>query len=85
MSNFTIEQLEAILVENLKKAIDPLQKSDTYFMSSSRHVPTSDNFISLFVPLHEKFLQFDWLRAVVFQHNLKYVHVKITNLLREVV
>ena len=35
--------------------------------------------------LLEKFLQFDWLRAVVFQHNLKYLHVKITNLLRVVV
>ena len=34
--------------------------------------------------LHEKFLQFDWLRAVVFQLNLKYLHVKITNLLRVV-
>ena len=32
MSNFTIEQLEAVLVEKLKTAIDPLQKSDTYFM-----------------------------------------------------
>ena len=35
--------------------------------------------------LHEKFLQFDWLRAVVFQLNLKYLHVKITNLLWVVV
>ena len=35
--------------------------------------------------LHEKFLQFDWLRAVVFQLNLKYLHVKITNLLLVVV
>ena len=35
--------------------------------------------------LHEKFLQFDWLRAVVFQLNLKYLHVKITNLLWAVV
>ena len=35
--------------------------------------------------LHEKFLQFDWLRAVVFQLNLKYLHVKITNLLAVVV
>ena len=33
--------------------------------------------------LHEKFLQSDWLRAVVFQLNLKYLHVKITNLLWE--
>ena len=30
-------------------------------------------------------LQFDWLRAVVFQLNLKYLYVKITNLLRVVV
>ena len=28
---------------------------------------------------------FDWLRAVVFQLDLKYLHVKITNLLRVVV
>ena len=33
---------------------------------------------------HEKFLQFDWLRAVIFQLNLKYLLVKITNLLRVV-
>ena len=38
-----------------------------------------------FILLHEKFLQFDWLRAVVFQLNLKYLHVKITNPLRVVV
>ena len=31
--------------------------------------------------LHEKLLQFDWLGAVTFQLNLKYLHVKITNLL----
>ena len=31
-----------------------------------------------FILLHEKFLQFDWLRAVVFQLNLKYLHEKIT-------
>ena len=41
--------------------------------------------IIAFIILHEKFLQFDWLRAVVFQPNLKYLHVKITNLLRVVV
>ena len=35
--------------------------------------------------LHEKFLQFDWLRSVVFQLNLKYLRVKITNLLWVVV
>ena len=41
--------------------------------------------ITSVILLHEKFLQFDWLRAVVFQLNLKYLHVKITNLLRVVV
>ena len=35
--------------------------------------------------LRGKFLQFGWLRAVVFQLHLKYLHVKITNLLRAVV
>ena len=35
--------------------------------------------------LHEKFLRFDCPRAVVFQLNLKYLHVKITNLSWEVV
>ena len=34
---------------------------------------------------HDKFLHFDWLRAVVFQLKLKYVLVKITNLLWVVV
>ena len=38
-----------------------------------------------FILLHEKLLQFDWLRAVVFQLDLKYLHVKITNLLQVVV
>ena len=35
--------------------------------------------------LHEKFLKFDWFRAVVFQLNLKYLHIKITTLLHVVV
>ena len=34
--------------------------------------------ITAIILLHENFLQFDWLRAVVFQLNLKYLHVKIT-------
>ena len=33
-----------------------------------------------FILQQEKFVQFDCLRAVVFQLNLKYLHVKITNL-----
>ena len=36
----------------------------------------------VYVVLREKFLEFDWLRAVVIQRNLKYLHVKITNLWR---
>ena len=32
--------------------------------------------ISVMILLHEKFLQFDWLRAVVFQLNLKYLWYK---------
>ena len=41
--------------------------------------------VTYIIQLHEKFLQFDGLRAVVFQLNLKYLHVKIINLLRVVV
>ena len=41
--------------------------------------------VSNIILLHEKFLQFDWLRAVVFKLNLKYLHVKITTLLWVVV
>ena len=41
--------------------------------------------ISKFILLHEKFWRFDWLRAVSFQLNLKYLHVKITKLLRVVI
>ena len=41
--------------------------------------------IWIIILLHEKFLQFDRLRAVVFQVNLKCLHVKITNLLLVVV
>ena len=43
------------------------------------------NKVLRIILLHEKFLQFYWFRAVVFQLNLKYVHVKITNLLWVVV
>ena len=41
--------------------------------------------INAVILLDEKFLQFDWLKAVVFQVNLKYLHVKITNLFKAVV
>ena len=38
----------------------------------------TEKTIRSFILLHEKFLLFDWLRAVVFQLNWKYLHVKIT-------
>ena len=38
-------------------------------------IKESINAIIVFILLLEKFLQFDWLRAVVFQLNLKYPHV----------
>ena len=41
--------------------------------------------LPILILLREKLLLFDWLRAVLFQRNLKYLHVKITNLLRVVV
>ena len=42
------------------------------------------NYIAFILP-DEKFLQFDWLRTVVFQLNLKYLRVKILKRLRVVV
>ena len=41
--------------------------------------------LPILILLREKLLLFDWLRAVLFQRNLKYLHVKITNPLRVVV
>ena len=57
------------------------QKSATnnFYQDKVLHILTT------FIPLHVKFLQFNCLRAVVFQLNLKYLHVKITNLLQVVV
>ena len=37
-----------------------------------------DYNITFIILLTEKFVPFDWLRADVFQLNLKYLHVKIT-------
>ena len=44
-----------------------------------------DDDLMPYTTTDDKFLQFDWFRAVVFQLNLKYLHVKITNLLQVVV
>ena len=43
-----------------------------------RVILISTEKITQFMLLYEKFLQFDWLRAVVLKLNLKYLHVKIT-------
>ena len=45
----------------------------------------TEKTIRSFILLNEKFLLFDWLRAVVFQLNWKYLHVKLTKPLRVVV
>ena len=69
------------LVKSMSSSNDAVIKSavQVVYTLSSNEV----QFVSVqyFILLHEKFLQFDWLRAVVFQLNLKYLHVKITNLL----
>ena len=52
------------------------------WMNSCENVSKSHYYsvTALFILLREEFLQYDWLRAVVFQLNLKYLHVKIKNL-----
>ena len=51
-------------------------------LSSPQRLPLG---IPVTILLHEKLLEIHWLRAVVFQLNMKYLHVKITKLLRVVV
>ena len=60
-----------------------MQANKPYISTGLRHIFA---IVSSLILLHEKSLQFDCLiRAVLFQLNLKYLHVKITNLLRVVV
>ena len=48
-------------------------------ISRPREIDFGQNSSEIIVFLKpEKFLQFDWLRADVFQLHLKYLHVKIT-------
>ena len=63
-----------------------LHNNVMYFVTQCRSISklNTKQTITLIL-LHEKFLQFDWLRAAVFQLNLKYLHVKITNVLWVVV
>ena len=60
-------------------------KQSLKFTGSYTEVNPGNRQIRRLTLLHEKLLQFDWLRAVVFELNLKYLHVKITNLLQVVV
>ena len=50
-------------------------------MQDSRlaHIEKTGANVTVIILLQQKFLQFDWFIAVVFQLNLKYLHVKITN------
>ena len=67
--------------------IDDLEKGPNFWKFNSNLVNDSAycELLTIVILLHEKFLQFDWLRAVVFHLNLKYLHVKITTLFRVVV
>ena len=42
-----------------------------------KNTTASNFFLNFNILLREKFLQFEWRRAVVFQLNLKYLNVKI--------
>ena len=53
--------------------------------SGVKLVKVTRSMVSRFTVLHEKFFQFDWLIAVVFQLHLKYLHVEITKPLRVIV
>ena len=53
-------------------------KKQPGFSSGSGYNP---KFIITLILLQDKFLQFDWLRAVVLKLNLRYLHVKVTTLL----
>ena len=71
------------------QTFSPVQTDATLLAYNSQHCwellrPFVCSLTRILILLHEKFLQFDWLRAMVFQLNLKYLQVKITKLLRVV-
>ena len=68
INNKTMTGTEKNLFLTCADKLPLLNKLETYTQTQ----------IKYFILLHEKFLQFDSLRAVVFQLNLKYLHVKIT-------
>ena len=51
------------LVESVGKLNDKVEKT--------KELKEDDDYILYLILLYEKFLQFNWLRAVVFQLNLK--------------
>ena len=59
---------------------EPTKKNvaTSFYLGYKCKMTTNENKIFVIVLLPEEFLQFDWLRAVVFQLNLKHLHVKIT-------
>ena len=67
--NFPLQDQAPLMRHILKRS----QNTRTVYMDC---ITKNDRLYTV----HEKFLQFDWLRAVIFQLNLKYLHVKITNL-----
>ena len=75
--------------KSLNKGVQEIQDPHTIIFTLDLHLdlPISlfDDIRKVSKSVYEKFLQFDWLRAVVFQLNLKYLQVKITNLLQVVV
>ena len=88
--------IQSVIIQVINKSGRPCSGSPICLITSmitdriGRHellLPINHNFNKIcdIILRHEKFLQFDWLRAVVFELNLKYLHVKITNLLRVVV
>ena len=68
------------IFRTLRTYVHPFMKAGVKFCISR-----TTRAFRRFILVHGKFLRFDWLRAVVFQLNLKYLHVKITNLVRVVV
>ena len=86
LERFTISQLKVDHHSYRRNfAVAKRKPEKMYGLYGIRKFESIAAMITVIIPLHEKFLQFDWLRAVVFQLNLKYLHVKITNLLRVVV
>ena len=77
MSVFFLKLLELNLGE-VKRGDASLRAITMLWLSKYRR-------ITVIILLHEIFLEFVWLRAVVFQLNLKYLRVEITKLLLVVV